>query len=71
MALRDMIDIELELNRTLDEVISQIENVKAEASNFGTSAYGLRNQNGDPTLGPLLNIQANVLHSLLIAKGEH
>jgi len=71
MALRDMVDIELELNQVLDDVKEQIAQVKREAVPYGKTGYDYRNQNGDPTLGPLLNIQANALHSLLICKGEH
>ena len=71
MTLRDMTDLELELNQVVDDVNMQIQTLKNEAAEWGKSPFDFKNQMGDPTMGPLLNVKANALHSLLICKGEH
>lgn len=67
----DNLEIEIELNNIIEAVNAQINNLADEARRHGKTIHDFRNQNGDPTLGPLLNIKANALHSLICLQHEH
>jgi hypothetical protein len=55
-----------ELMRTLGQIDRQMRTVEGEASEQNTSAYCLRDTNGNYVLPSLLSAKAQILHALAL-----